>query len=94
MNEYIWLNLEIIINYFIYLITQLDINRKIEHYGRWRGGGSKGGLCLPGESAIFGIFTTLIYFCEFPLLSIPWPPPTQKDVGGVSNMGTISKYEY
>lgn len=29
-----WLNLEIIINYFIYLITQLDINRKIEHYGR------------------------------------------------------------
>lgn len=24
-----------------------------------------------GGAAIFGIFTTLIYFCEFPLLSIP-----------------------
>lgn len=34
MKENIWLNLERIINYFIYLITQLDINRKIEHYGR------------------------------------------------------------
>lgn len=34
MKENIWLNLEIIINYFIYLITQLDIKRKIEHYAR------------------------------------------------------------
>lgn len=53
MNEYIWLNLEIKINYFIYLITQLDINRKIEHYARWTakfkgGGGPREGYVYRG----------------------------------------------
>lgn len=74
MNEYIWLNLEIKINYSIYLITQLDINRKIEQLNSKGGGGVQGRVMFTGVgwgSAIFGIFTTLIYFCEFPLLSIP-----------------------
>lgn len=54
MNEYVWLNLEIKINYFIYLITQLDINRKIEHYARWTakfkggGGGVQGKVMFTG----------------------------------------------
>lgn len=33
-------------------------------------GGPREGYVYRG-AAIFGIFTTLIYFCEFPLLSIP-----------------------
>lgn len=36
-----------------------------------RGGGVQGRVMFTGGAAIFGIFTTLIYFCEFPLLSIP-----------------------
>lgn len=48
MNEYIWLNLEIKINYSIYLITQLDINRKIEQLNSKGGGGPREGYVYRG----------------------------------------------